>query len=293
MTSNKQLASVIVPTYNRGYILSKAIQSVLDQKYPFFELIIADDGSTDNTKEIVAGFTDERIKYLYQENGGRAAKTRNLGLRKAQGEFVCYLDSDDVFYPDYISTMVRYFKTNPETQFAVPGYDRKLELEDASGKVLGSITDESAKDPNIALQDYFHWKTKPCGTGIFHRAAAREAGISWDENLETFEDLDYIMQLGNLYPHGFARVPAVLFGYVQRYGGDGVCSNTTYAGWADGFEKIYLKHKDDVLMQGQAWYPTKVQRYRDMQKQVDRGEIPPSSYKHFPQYYEAHKAQNE
>jgi glycosyltransferase involved in cell wall biosynthesis len=86
--------SIILPTYNRASFISKAIESVIDQLYNKWELIILDDGSTDNTKEIVLSFNDDRIRYIYQENKERSA-ARNNGIRNAKGEYICFLDSDD------------------------------------------------------------------------------------------------------------------------------------------------------------------------------------------------------
>jgi glycosyltransferase involved in cell wall biosynthesis len=88
--------SVILPTYNRAHLLPKAIQSVVDQTLRDWELIIVDDGSTDNTKAVVEKFQDERIRYIYQENQERSA-ARNNGINQAKGTFICFLDSDDYF----------------------------------------------------------------------------------------------------------------------------------------------------------------------------------------------------
>lgn len=93
--------SVIIPTYNRATLINGAIDSVLAQKFTNFELIIVDDGSTDNTKEVVDTYTDERINYVYQENGERG-KARNVGVRNAKGKYVFFLDSDDLIYPNHL-----------------------------------------------------------------------------------------------------------------------------------------------------------------------------------------------
>lgn len=91
------LVSVIIPSYNRGYIVGKSIESVLAQSYRQIEVIVVDDGSTDNTREVVAGF-DDRVRYFYKENGG-VSTARNLGLRECRGEFIALLDSDDLWLP--------------------------------------------------------------------------------------------------------------------------------------------------------------------------------------------------
>ncbi len=96
--------SIILPTYNRAILLSKAIESVLYQTYENWELIIIDDGSTDNTSEIAASFSDGRIKYFYQENMERSA-ARNNGIRMAIGDYICFLDSDDFYLTNHLEVI--------------------------------------------------------------------------------------------------------------------------------------------------------------------------------------------
>jgi glycosyltransferase involved in cell wall biosynthesis len=102
------LFSVIIPTYNREEFIKFAIQSVIDQTFKSWELIIIDDGSTDNTKDIVQEYlSDSRIKYVYQENQERSA-SRNNGVNIAHGKWICFLDSDDQF----LSTHLQVFSEN-------------------------------------------------------------------------------------------------------------------------------------------------------------------------------------
>ena len=92
------LVSIVIPTYNRAHMLGSAIQSVLDQTYDDWELIVVDDGSTDDTRELVSRYDDERIQYIYQDNK-KLPGARNTGIRAGTGEFVAFLDSDDLFLP--------------------------------------------------------------------------------------------------------------------------------------------------------------------------------------------------
>lgn len=94
--------SIVIPTYNRAHFLSTAIKSVLNQRYTDWELIVVDDGSTDNTKEVVMRYNDKRIKYIYQENAERSV-ARNNGIKQAKGEYICFLDSDDYYLPEKLS----------------------------------------------------------------------------------------------------------------------------------------------------------------------------------------------
>jgi glycosyltransferase involved in cell wall biosynthesis len=104
---NDPLFSVIVATYNRANRITNAVESVLNQDYSKWECLIIDDGSTDDTKAIVDQYVkaDKRIKYFYQENSERSA-ARNNGIKNAKGDFICFLDSDDVYDFDHLSTFL-------------------------------------------------------------------------------------------------------------------------------------------------------------------------------------------
>lgn len=98
-----KLVSVIIPTYNRAHSVVDSIRSVINQTYPAVQIIIVDDGSEDNTAEVVAQF--KNIEYHYQENRGQGA-ARNLGLKYAEGEYVASLDSDDIWEPEFLTESV-------------------------------------------------------------------------------------------------------------------------------------------------------------------------------------------
>lgn len=106
--------SVIIPTYNRSECLSTAILSVLQQKFEDFEIIIVDDGSTDNTEAVVRAFDDSRIKYVFQENKELSA-SRNKGAREASGRFVCYLDDDDEYLEQHLQILHHEIIANKKT----------------------------------------------------------------------------------------------------------------------------------------------------------------------------------
>ena len=95
--------SVIIPTYNRANLIPKAIESILNQTFVDWELIIVDDGSCDETKAVVANYKDNRIKYIWQKNKERSA-ARNNGISNSKGEYICFLDSDDYFLPDRLQS---------------------------------------------------------------------------------------------------------------------------------------------------------------------------------------------
>lgn len=96
----KETVSVILPTYNRASLITRAIGSVLDQTWQDFELIIVDDGSTDDTEKTVAGFTDDRIRYVRLAQNGGPSMARNRGIELAKGEYIAFQDSDDEWMSD-------------------------------------------------------------------------------------------------------------------------------------------------------------------------------------------------
>lgn len=120
------LVSVIIPTKNRAKLVAEAIESVLNQTFRDFELVIVDDGSTDNTAEVVAGFKDPRIVYHYQEGKERGA-ARNQGVALSRGEFITFLDDDDWYLPCKLEVQVQALQANPELGMVISGWDRVKE----------------------------------------------------------------------------------------------------------------------------------------------------------------------
>jgi glycosyltransferase involved in cell wall biosynthesis len=105
--------SIAVPTYNRSSLVNEAVNSILLQTEKDLEIVLVDDGSTDNTSEVIEKINDDRIKYYYKENGG-CASARNMGLRKSTGRYIAFLDSDDLWPKDFLSTMLKNLESQPE-----------------------------------------------------------------------------------------------------------------------------------------------------------------------------------
>lgn len=108
---DQPLVSVVISTYNRSDYVGDTVESVINQTYPNIDLIVVDDGSTDGTGEIIRRFGD-KVRYVWQENAERAS-ARNHGLRLAKGEFIAFLDSDDLWMPDKIEQAVKFLRANP------------------------------------------------------------------------------------------------------------------------------------------------------------------------------------
>ena len=108
---DEELVSIITPCYNGSKYIAETIESVLSQTYHNWEMIIIDDGSKDNSKQVVENYTvkDNRIKYLYQNNAGSAA-ARNNGIRCANGRYIALLDADDIWLPEFLEKQINFMK---------------------------------------------------------------------------------------------------------------------------------------------------------------------------------------
>jgi len=110
-----QKISVIIPTFNRGNLIRNSIKSVLNQTYKNLEVIVVDDGSTDNTKDVVDKLEDERIKYIKLEENKGGSNARNIGIQNSIGKYISFQDSDDIYYPDKLEMQFKniiYKKSN-------------------------------------------------------------------------------------------------------------------------------------------------------------------------------------
>ncbi|MES2411369.1 MAG: glycosyltransferase family A protein [Bacteroidota bacterium] len=174
------LFSVIIPSYNRAAILGQTIESVLSQVYTNWELLIVDDGSSDNTQSVVEGYKNQKIIYIKKENGG-VCSARNLGVHSAKGEFIVFLDSDDTItddcllhfneaikndtYPDIISGGMKKIDVNSKNAVLVKPFE----------KGRGAIGWAVIAPGSFAVRKDFLLKT-----GLY------DENISYGENLELF-----------------------------------------------------------------------------------------------------------
>lgn len=278
------VVSIVIPTFNRAWIIRKAIDSVIDQSFIDWELIIVDDGSTDNTSELVKNVGDKRIKYYLRLNKGPAA-ARNYGVSKSSGKWIAYLDSDNELFPNYLEVMLRYLKANPTKIFAIPKLDYVLEKY-KNGKLVKSV-DYSEKMPkNATIKDIFdrtfHFDTN----GLIHLKNILDHGILWDDTISVMEDWEFALSIGEKFPKGFLFVPEILARYHQRFGSDGMVASNSYQNIADGFEVIYQKHKNDKMMKNQKWYPGRVIKWSGFQKEYEAGKAPPHHEYYFSKLYE-------
>jgi glycosyltransferase involved in cell wall biosynthesis len=178
--------SVIIPAYNQGHYLGEAIQSVIDQTYPDFELVVVDDGSTDKTAQVACSFSDPRIRYIHQENRGLSA-ARNTGILRSSGEYLTFLDSDDLFVADKLETLLNAMQRDPELGF-VAG---QAVLIDENALPLGKVFDTPLPENPAHL---LLWNPLHVCSVMMRRDWQKKVGL-FDESLHAYEDWDMWLRL--------------------------------------------------------------------------------------------------
>lgn len=193
------MVSIIIPTYNRGYTIKKSIESILNQTYKSFELIIVDDNSTDNTAEIVKSIKDERIRYIKQEKNLGANVARNRGVIESKGNFIAFQDSDDEWLPNKLEIQLDELKNN-NADIVYCSFNR---FENDKHEV---IPKKNINDENIAteLLKYNFISTQT----ILGKKECFESE-KFDEKLPRFQDWDLVIRLSMKYKIHHVNKPLV------------------------------------------------------------------------------------
>lgn len=191
------LVSVIIPTYNRAAYIAEAIRSVQAQSHPNVEIIVADDGSTDNTAEVVARFGDA-VTYVRLPHRGQPAATRNGGLRVARGEFIAFLDSDDLFFPDKLATQLAGFEAHPEARLV---YSNAYFFRDDPSQPTVHALDGLPSPSGHVFEDLLRGNFLAPQAVLMRRACLEEVGV-FDENPDFFavEDYDLFLRVAAMFP---------------------------------------------------------------------------------------------
>ena len=190
--------SVIITTFNRAQFVKKAINSVLNQTYQDVEIIVVDDGSTDNTKSIVNSY-GEQVRYIYQENKG-AASARNAGIEKSKGEYITFLDSDDYYKKDNLLKKLSFLESNLQTRWLYSDWqyiDEKGEHLDKGSvrfdyfnkKLSGEIFEELFYKRNFIATD----------TVVVKRSVLEDVGF-FDPTIPSQEEYDLWLRVSATYP---------------------------------------------------------------------------------------------
>lgn len=245
----EELVSIVMPSFNTAEYIGASIQSVLNQTYHNWELLIVDDCSTDNTDAVVAGFTDSRIRYLKNEKNSGAAISRNYALREAKGRWIAFLDSDDLWAPEKLEKQVAFMQTH-DYAFSYTQYEEI----DESGKKNGVFVTGPRK---ITQAGMFRYCWPGCLTVMYD---AQRVGLIQIADIK--KNNDYAMWLkvcrkadcyllpkclaqyrrgraGSVSTHGYLTMIGWHYRLFHEAEGLGPLSSLWYTGWnmAFGFYK--------------------------------------------------------
>lgn len=204
MNDSRLTVSVVIPVYNGEKFLAETLESVLSQTYPHVECVLVNDGSTDNTAAIAASFGD-KIRYFEKANGGVSA-ARNFGIRRASGDFIAFLDADDLWLPEKIEKQMRLFEKQEDLGLVYCG----CEIADENKNTIGYKTPVEGKD---LLENTLLLKREigaMSTTGIVPKKIFDAVGL-FDESLSTGADADLVCRIGFRFPLSFVSETLALY----------------------------------------------------------------------------------
>ena len=202
--------SVIIPAYNKADLTVKTVESVLKQTYQNIEIIVIDDGSCDHTKKALTGFGD-RIRYVCKPNGG-ACGARNMGIKISTGDYVAFLDCDDLYEPNKIELSVNYLERNPHFGF-VHTSSYFINEED---KIVGYYSHQKSKKQGWIAQRLILGNFVCNSTVVVRQSCLVKAGF-FDETIFTPADWDLWMRLAEIAQVGFINLPLTLYRITDNY----------------------------------------------------------------------------
>lgn len=206
-TPSRPKVSVVIPAYNSLVYLPATVESVLNQSFQDFEVLVVNDGSTDGTREWVRQVRDPRVRLIDQANQGLSG-ARNSGIREAHGEYIALLDADDLWDPSKLQKQVHALEEHPTAGLA---YTWTM-LADAQGRPTGEVVASAEGDP---WQQLVEFKTVICGGSVplIRRTCFDQVGV-FDTSLKIFEDLDVYLRIAKRYP--MIGIPEPLTFYRQH-----------------------------------------------------------------------------
>ncbi|MDR7370892.1 glycosyltransferase family 2 protein [Flavobacterium aquidurense] len=188
--------SIIIPLYNKENFIENTMQSVLNQSFEDFEVIVINDGSTDKSEEKLLQLKDSRIRYYSKENEG-VSVTRNFGIEKAQSNYIAFLDADDFWYPDFLEVIHEVIKVFPDQKV----FSGAIEIETSKKTIPAQYSIH--KTGNYELVNYFKASLKETiiwtSCAVFHKSIFEEIG-NFDPKIKSGQDTDLWIRIGLVYP---------------------------------------------------------------------------------------------
>ena len=204
LTMSSLTVSVVIPTYNRGPLVLEAVESVLAQTVPPLEIIVVDDGSNDDTRDRLRRYMT-RIMYCHQTNQG-VSVARNQGIRKARGEFIAFLDSDDVWHPRKLELQLQVFEERPDLGLLGAG------AMDWPAQSFPEITDDPHGRVSLVSWDQLVVRNRLGTSSVMVRTAVLRAAGEFDPVMQSSEDRDLWLRIAEISSVANLDLPLVGWG---------------------------------------------------------------------------------
>ncbi|MFM7016782.1 MAG: glycosyltransferase family 2 protein [Bacteroidota bacterium] len=205
------LVSVVIPAYNASGFIVKTMQSILNQSYSDIELIIVNDGSTDNTLNAIQSINDSRIRIFSRDNHG-VSLSRNFGLQHALGKYIVFFDADDIMLPDFIQLRVRFLEKNPFFSFAT-SWVQKINEED---RLIGALLKSACNDMQNEILLY-HSDVITCPSSyLFNKEDLITSNLLFDSALSSAADRYFLLQADKYLKGHFLRMEEAALYYRIR-----------------------------------------------------------------------------
>lgn len=231
---SKPLVSVILPTYNRAHLIKKSIQSVLQQTFKDFELLVVDDGSADDTESVVHNLSDPRIKYIKCIENKGVSSARNIGIKNAQGEYIALQDSDTEWYPNKLEMHMEAFKTvSPDVGVVYTGLYRFSK----NGKKVYYPTNHTL--PGGDIHSELLLKAGIWTVAVVIKKECFNIVDVFDETMPCVEDWELFIRLSKEFKFRYIDKPS----YISHYTEGSLLTNQSAC--LKSLERILEKHKDD------------------------------------------------
>lgn len=228
MTQHIPKITIIIPAYNQGCYIADALNSILNQSFNNYEIIIVDDGSTDTTKAVVASYlTDERVSYIYQKNSG-VASARNKGISMARGEYLCFLDADDELLPGSFQKRIAFFEAFPifdvliadyllEDRNDIAPYSRlkKIVFLDFFSTAMEKIDQTGYRLNSDFLSTYLRFSFNPFHSSMITLRLESVRQIGGFRNISVAEDVDFCWRAIKNLKTGFLDEPLSIYRKVR------------------------------------------------------------------------------
>lgn len=232
--------SIVIPVYNKEKFVAKTIKSVLEQTFTDYEIIIVNDGSNDQSEAQILALKNNRIQYYSKINEG-VALARNFGIEKATSDYICFLDADDFWYPNFLETMQRFTSELPEQKV----FAAAIEIETKNNTIPAHYS--IPKKSDFEIVNFFDASQKECvlwtSSVCIHKSVFDQVG-TFDPKIKYGEDTEMWIRIGLEFPMVF--IQKVLARYV--YDAESVSRNSNYYFEHYTFDKYALEEKKNPVL---------------------------------------------